>query len=157
MRQLVTQLEVYPYQLFDGGDIVARAHLIVEVAALVPEAWGLEEAGGVLRRELVVDLFDRPQRVRYFERIRELRGRGLTQVQVAAELGITQTAVQRSEAMGREMGRRGLTDPYVLLTEPPENAPRLRRHRHSRYRFEPLGLGEPKTSNCDPPDTQHVA
>ena len=37
----------------------------------------------------------------------------------------------------------GLTDPYVAVTEPPDDYAKLRRHKHKRYRFEPLeGAGE---------------
>jgi len=31
----------------------------------------------------------------------------------------------------------GLTSPYVLVTEPPEDYPKLRRHRNPKYSFRP--------------------
>jgi hypothetical protein len=40
------------------------------------------------------------------------------------------------------MRRLGLTDPYVRLTAPPMDYPKLKRHLHRRYRFDPLpGFG----------------
>ena len=36
------------------------------------------------------------------------------------------------------MQQQGLTDPYVLQLQPPVDHPKLRRHLHPRYHFEPL-------------------
>jgi site-specific DNA recombinase len=41
-------------------------------------------------------------------------------------------------ALQRKMEAIGLTDPYVKVAEPPDDCPRLRRHKHGRYRFDPL-------------------
>ena len=61
---------------------------------------------------------------------------------------MTQPAVQYAAALSREMARRGLSDPYVPLTEPPDDQNRLRRHRHPRFRF------VPKPDGKDSPETQ---
>ena len=68
----------------------------------------------------------------------DARGNGMTEYQVARELGITVTAAQRASALQRKMDRLGLLDPYLRITEPPEDCTKLRRHRHPRYRFQPL-------------------
>jgi hypothetical protein len=57
---------------------------------------------------------------------------------IGAALGITQPAVQHALALARHMNRLGVTDPYQLVREPPLEGGKLRRHLHSRYRFEPL-------------------
>ena len=102
----------------------------------------------LLRRELVVDLFDPPQREAYRKRIVELKAqcgsaesptaRPLTEKQIAEQLGITETAVQRSAALERLMRQLCLCDPYLPVTAPPDDFRKLRRHKHPRYCFEPL-------------------
>jgi site-specific DNA recombinase len=143
MHRVVPRLEVRPFRLIDGGNAVLRAFVTVELASLVAEARGLEGAAGPLRRELVVDLFDPPQRVVNLALVRDLKAAGRTQRQIAAELGITQPAVQRTAALGREMVARGLEDPYEAMTGPTEGSGRDCRHLHRRYRFEPLDRERP--------------
>ena len=91
-----------------------------------------------LRRDLEVDLFNPPQREEHRRRVVELRAAGWTELRIAAELGITKTAVQQAAALQRRMDSLELSDPYLPVTEPPNDYGRLRRHRHSRYRFEAL-------------------
>jgi site-specific DNA recombinase len=138
MRRLVPGLKVLPYRLCNGGAIVLRAKVTLDLTPLtrLPGDWG----GGdqLLRRELTVDLFDPPQRVAFRERVIELRAKGKTERQVAAALGITVTATQYAAALDRLMKERKLIDPYVILTQPPEDCTKQRRHLHPRYRFEPL-------------------
>jgi hypothetical protein len=56
--------------------------------------------------------------------------------------GITKTAAQYAAGLDRLMGRLGLIDPYVRMAEPPTDYPKMRRHLHPRYRFDPLpGFG----------------
>ncbi len=138
IRELVPKLQVYPYRLCDGGAIVLRAKLVLNLVSLVPDALRVEELNTVLRRKLTVDLFEPPQRERFRERVVALRASGLTERQVAAKLRITSTAAQRAAALQRMMDEQGLTDPYMLVKEPPADFKRLRRHLHRRYRFEPL-------------------
>ncbi len=145
LRRLLPRLEVLPYQPCDGGNPVLRAHLILDLAPLVPDARGLEGRADVFQRELVVDLFDPPQRVAFRERVKDLRGKGQTERQVAAALGLTVTAAQAAAALDRRMREGGMADPYLLLEGPPTDQERMRRHRHLRYRFKPLA-GYPRTA-----------
>jgi hypothetical protein len=92
---------------------------------------------GALQREVIVDLYELPQRVAFLKQVLELRQQGLTERQVAERLGITQPAVQRTMALARHMKQRGITDPYLPVLQPPEDYGKLRRHHHPRYRFEP--------------------
>jgi site-specific DNA recombinase len=137
MRRLIPRIEVHPHRLCDGGHPVLRATLTLDLVALVPGARGLEGLSGVLRRELVVDLFDPPQREAYRSRVLTLKAEGLTERQIAERLGITQPAVQAAAALARDMARRGLDDPYLPLVAPPDDYSKLRRHRHPRYQFRP--------------------
>jgi hypothetical protein len=164
MRQLITRLEVRPYRLCDGGTLVVRAHLTIDLTALVPEVGGLGELGAVWQRQLVVDLFDPPQRAAYLAQVLTMKAEGRTEPEIARALGITKTAVQKTAALAREMTRHGLSDPYVAVTEPPDDVSRLRRHKHERYRFEPLQRTPPeheqageRDQNQDRPPEQDVA
>ena len=135
LRVLLPKVLVFPYRLVDSGAVVQRAVVTVNLLGLTgPGAAGV---AGLLTRELVVDLFDPPQRVAHRERIRSMRGGGLTERLIARKLGLTVTAVQRAMALHRRLEEAGLSDPYQLLREPPAST-RLRRHCSKRYRFEPL-------------------
>jgi hypothetical protein len=94
--------------------------------------------GGALRRTLVVDLFDPPEREAFRGPATELLANGLKQRDVAWELGISQAAVQHAAALAQSVRQQGTSDAYELLTAPPDDYKKLRRHRHPRYRFESL-------------------
>ena len=143
MKRMIPRIVVFPYRLIDGGRVVLRGKFKLDLS---PYALGFNHGGdspGPLRDELVVDLFNPPQRVEYRESVQRLRADGLTERQVAEQLGITITAAQRSAALTRLMNEQQLSDPYMPVVEPPEDVTKLRRHKHKRYRFEPLeGAGE---------------
>ena len=135
MRQLIPRIAVFPHRLVDGGRIVLRARFPLDLVALVPEARGLAGLSEVLRRDLAVDLFEPPQRVAFREPILALKAQGRTEREIAAQLKITQVAVQRAAALTRLMNLQNLDDPYLPLTVPPDDDSKLRRHRHPRYQF----------------------
>jgi hypothetical protein len=120
---------------------VLRAHFTFSLVPLLPAAPGMERLVTAVQRSLSVDLFEEPQRVAYRAPVLQLTANGLGQREIAWELGITQAAVQRAIALGRQMVTLGIDDPYLPLAAPPDDYERLRRHKHSRYRFEPL-MGE---------------
>jgi hypothetical protein len=138
LRELVPTLEVVPVRLCDGGAVVLRARVVLDLVPLVPEACRVGELGDVLRRELTVDLFDPPQREEFRQRVMALRAQGLTEREAAARLKIRVSAAQKAAALQRLMDERGLTDPYEPVTSPPADCTRMRRHLHERYRFDPL-------------------
>jgi site-specific DNA recombinase len=143
-RRLIPRLEARPYQLCDGGNPVLRAHLTLDLPPLIPEARVLEGRTHALRRDLVVDLFDMPQRAAYRERVMALRAERMREREIAATLGLTVTAAQKAASLDRLMGKLGLTDPYIPLTEPPQDQARMRRHKHARFQFEPGPGGAPR-------------
>ena len=140
MKLLIPRIIVYPYRLCDGGKIVLRARFTLHLAGLVPGGQHVEGLDAILSREMCVDLFDPPQREQYRQQIVMMMAATPDKPfwQIGEELGITDTAVQRSVALDRKMRSLGLTDPYVPVTEPPEDCGRLRRHKRAKYRFEPL-------------------
>lgn len=139
MKRLIPRMTVVPYRLCDGGKIVHRVRFTLN---LVPFLGGLavpSEVDGLLRHEMSIDLFNPPQRVRFRKQILELRAGGLTEAQAAEYVKITITAAQHAAKLDKLMKERGLTDPYLLLTDPPGDDSKLKRHLHPDYRFRPLG------------------
>ena len=136
MHLLVPRIEVFPYQPFNGGAVVLRAELTVNLAPLLGDAGA--SLGGLIVRSTTVDLFDPPQRIAFRERVVALRGMGKTERQAAKELGLTVTAAQRAMALHRQMQEVGVIDPYRPMVVPPDGDGKFRRHKHARYRFQPL-------------------
>lgn len=139
MAQLVPSLYVFPFSLLDGGKTVLRATVDFDFGALVPEAEGLKAIGSHFSGKLVVDLFDPPQPEQHRQQIWELleRNKKLKERDIAAQVGVTHPVVQRAKKLQRQMIAAGLADGYRPVNEPPAEG-RLRRHKHKRYRFEPL-------------------
>jgi DNA invertase Pin-like site-specific DNA recombinase len=138
LRRLIPTIVVKPYRLCDGGHPVLRAHFTLSLASLLPGGSMPERLAAGLQENLVVDLFDAPQREAFRKPVVELTANGLKQRDIAWELQLTQPAVQRAVALDKRLRQLGLTDPYVLLSSPPADYGRLRRHQHQRYHFEPL-------------------
>ena len=142
MRQIATPIFVYPYRLCDGGHVVLRAEVTFSAMPFVNQQLPpIPDLAEQLTRVVVVDLFEPPQREAVREdlvRLMQANGKPLTEREIAAQLGITQPAVQNAKKLAREMERAGLTDPYVATKFPPTDYGKLRRHLHKRYRFEPV-------------------
>ncbi len=142
LRDLTGKIVVDPYRLCDGGHIVLRARCRLQIANLLPDSRLRTVLQGPLERALTVDLFQWPLHALHRLEVMARRERA-TERQVAAALGIKVATAQRAALLHRHMARLGLTDPYVLLREPPTDYTKLRRHMHPRYRFEPLTGHEP--------------
>jgi site-specific DNA recombinase len=136
MQILIPVLKVYPVRLCDGRSIVLRARVQLNLTALSDQPW-TGDIPAVLRREISVDLFDPPQREQFRTQVVQMRATGMTEQQVADQLGITKTAAQHAAALQRKMDEFGLVDPYVPVLEPTSDCG-LRRHLHPRFKFEPL-------------------
>jgi DNA invertase Pin-like site-specific DNA recombinase len=143
LRRLIPRIVVRPYRLCDGGHPVLRAHFTFSLVPLLPSAPGLEGVAAALERTLMVDLFDPPERAAHRAQVMAMTAAGATQRDIGRALGITQPAVQRAAALHRGMEALGVADPYLPLTEPPDDYRRLRRYRHPRYRFEPISPQNP--------------
>ena len=138
MRRLVARIVVFPYRLCDGGAPVLRAKFRVHASGLLDEPMSRAVLERPLEQVITLDLFNPPQRAAFRERIMNLRRSEKSERQAADECGITTTAAQRAAALQRRMDGLGITDPYLPLTAPPDDYPKLRRHLHKRYRFAPL-------------------
>ncbi len=141
MRVLVTDFFVFPQQSCDGKDLVLRGTARLQLANLLPDHRVKDALRAPLERVLHFDLFEPPQRIKYRKQVMALRAE-MTEQQAADRLGISKTMAQHAARLDRLMQRLNLVDPYMQLMEPPMDYPKLRRHLHSRYRFEPLpGFG----------------
>jgi site-specific DNA recombinase len=142
MKKLIPTINVKPVRCIDQANVHLRAFFDLSLAKLITDRRVMDAVEPLLRRELVVDLFDPPQRVAYRQQVIHMRAAGMTERAVAKQLGLTTTATQRAAKLNRLMVSLGINDPYVLVTEPDPRNTKLRRHLHPRYRFEPLpGFG----------------
>ncbi|HUE74538.1 MAG TPA: hypothetical protein VMP01_26965 [Pirellulaceae bacterium] len=95
LRELVPEIHVYLVRLFDGGHLLPRAKVRLNLLGSIADAESIPGLRELLDEELTLDLFEPPQR----EAIRldavRLDAGGLDQRQIARELGSkpTQTAV----------------------------------------------------------------
>jgi hypothetical protein len=138
LRQLIDRIVVLPFQHCDGGSPVLRAYFELNLASLLPHIPGMESLLPALKKSMVVDLFDMPQREAFRTEATALIASKKNQREVAKILGITPTAVQRSQALDKKMKELGITDPYIQLNEPPPENSKIKRHKHPRYKFNPI-------------------
>lgn len=141
LRQLVPRFHVYLVRLCDGGHLLPRAKLDLNLVGLAPDTQYVSGMQALLRRELTLDLFERPpQRERIRVEAVRLVAKGLDQRTIVSHLSekVTVTAVQNALALDRRMHKLGLATPYLVMQEPPTDYPKLRRHKNHKYRFEPL-------------------
>jgi hypothetical protein len=140
LRLVVPEFHVYLVRLCDGGHPLARAQLAVDLSGVAPDARRVAGLGELLSRRTTIDLFEAPQRERIRLAAARLAAEGVGQRAMAGRLPepATQAAVSNALALDRQMRVLGLTSPYVVVTEPPADYPKLRRHLHPRYRFEPV-------------------
>lgn len=155
IKRLIPRIVVYPHRLCTGGEPELRARFTLNLARLIPGGEAVPELARSLSRELDVDLFDLPQRVKFrAEVMRQLATfPDKTQREIGAGLGITATAVQYAIALDRKMTELGLTDPYEPILQPPKDCERIKLHRHPAYCFEPLGRFEDEPDAVIEPPT----
>jgi hypothetical protein len=137
---VVPNIFVYLVRMCDGGHPVPRAKVTLNLAGISPDALHVPSLGQMLNRDLTIDLYDPPQRERIREEAVQLAERGFNQKEIAEAIAEnpTVTAVQRALPLNRRMTDLGLTSPYVLVLEPPEDYTRWRRHKNERYDFRQL-------------------
>jgi hypothetical protein len=140
LRQLVPEFHVYLVRLCDGGHLLPRARIRLNLGGIISDTQHVEGLETLLMRVWTLDLFEPPQRERIREEAVRLAAQGLNQREIAQQLPekATQTAVQRALALNHKMQELGLDSPYVLVQEPPQDYPKLRRFQNAKYQFTPL-------------------
>ena len=134
IRRIVTRLMAVPFQMFDGGQIVLRAFVEIDLAGFDGLPSLSESAPQQFIRRFIVDLFDLPQREEHRSRVVELRRQKKAFKEIGPLLGITGTAAQNAAALQRAMDEAGVSDPYKRVVSPDECS-RIRRHRNQRFQF----------------------
>jgi site-specific DNA recombinase len=138
MRRLIPRMYLLPYQCCDGEGIVARMHCHIELATLLSSDLQQLGVGENLSKDLVIDIFDAPQRVMHRVEVAAQRAQGVKERDIAASLGITQPAVQYAMKLHRKMQELGIEDPYLPMTQSPQGKEtKFRRHLHVRFKFKP--------------------
>jgi len=145
LRQLIDRIVVLPFQHWDGGSPVLRAYFKINLANLLPQIPGMEIFATALSKTMVVDLFDPPQREAFRTEAANLIASGKNQREAAKILGITSTAVQKAKDLHKRMEQAGITFPYIQLIEPPPENRKIRRHKHPRYKFDPINRPDPSS------------
>jgi hypothetical protein len=145
LRQVVPEFCVYLVRLCDGGHLLPRARIKVNLAGIAPDSRHAPELETLLARELTLDLFEPPQREQIRADAVDLMADGLDQRQIARRLGVTQPAVSKAILLDRLMRQRGLDTPYEIVTAPPADYRKLRRHVNPNYCFEPAEGYQPPT------------
>jgi len=95
---------------------------------------GIETVDGItlVRRPVVVDLFEPSTVPQHAVEAHELKEPAMSLSKIGAALGISKRLADWASRMGAAMAARGLTDPFVRLTERPEKVSRWNRERGRR-------------------------
>jgi site-specific DNA recombinase len=147
MRDIVPEFHVYVVRLCDGGPPVPRIQARLDLSGVCPDARLVDGLQAMLSSTVTFDVFDVPQRERIRQQSVELIAAGHKQRDACQLIDEkpTQPALQHALALHRKMQELGLSSPYLFLEAPPEDYRKLRRHRASHFRFQPLeGYVPPK-------------
>ncbi len=140
MRSLVPEFCVYLVRLCDGGHLLPRAKVRLNLAGKFPDVNLLPGLHELVTRELTLDLFLPPARELIRPEVVRLASEGVMQRDMQRVLSGNPTlAVIRDAILLQDsMRSQGLEDPYVTVFEPPDDYTKLRRHKHSQYVFKAL-------------------
>jgi site-specific DNA recombinase len=136
MQSLIPKIELFPVRLIDGGRIELRARFQLSLARFLPSVKSLPGFENLQGKEFTSNLFEPPQREAFRMKVVKLRASGMTEKKAVQQLGINATVAQRAAALQRLMDARGISDPYIEVTAPPDDYTKLCRHKHRRYRFQ---------------------
>ena len=128
---------MYLVRLCDGGHLLPRARVVLDLTGVFPDAARVPALSELLTRTVTIDLFTPPQRERIRAEVVRRVAASDGQRAIAAGFAeyVTQAAVHNAWALDQRMKELGLHSPYVLVTDPPSDYPKL--HRPWRCRFEP--------------------
>ncbi|MDB5389072.1 MAG: Recombinase [Planctomycetaceae bacterium] len=134
VHQLIPTITVFPFRSIHGGSPVLRAKFTLNFAAIDAILGPIASVGHPWHVPLEIDLFDPIQQVSIREDVKKMKAEGLTNKVIAPRLGVTLPVVTQAIKLQKEMDLRKIDDPYQLLTAPPEDYSKLRRHLHPRFR-----------------------
>lgn len=135
---LVGPIRAIPCQQFGGNKIVLRAEMTLNLVELLPEQLRLqtrdqrpiERTPNLVLRQITVDLFEPTNAPRCALQALELYQPNSdvhpTLEKIAEELGISKRPTHLALQMGKALQTAGRTDPFLAITECPENPSRWR-------------------------------
>ena len=137
-REIVPDIYVYLVRLCDGGYLHPRAKVRLDLAGSIADAASVPGLRQLLEEEFTIDLFDPPQRERIRQEAVRLAAKGLEQREIAEQLEEkpTQPAVWNALQLQKRMDELQITDPYLIVYEPPADFTKLRKHKNPRYKFQ---------------------
>jgi len=134
-------IRAVPYQQFGSDKVVLRAEFEVTLTSGLPAVIGesirqdgIETVDGItlVRRPVVVDLFEMSTVPQHAVEAHELRETGMSLSKIGVALGISKRLADFAARLGSSMAAHGLADPFVRLTERPERVSRWNRSRGDR-------------------------
>ncbi len=143
MRSLISSFHVYLVRLVDGGHFFSRAKVVLNLAGTFPDINLVPALHTLVTKEVTIDLWDVPQQREQIRlqavRLAESDG-SLTYEQIGQLTApqVSDTAVGRALGLHKQMLASSLTDPWVVVHEPPDDYTKLRRHKNPEYQFQPL-------------------
>jgi site-specific DNA recombinase len=141
LNRLVPSIVVHPVMPIDGGNVVIRATVTLNLAALITPGDDLAERLPALQRVITVNLFKPPQRIEILPKVMKALAENPGAMQKWVAVNVTKTSatvVQRAVVLSEKMELAGLTDPYVAVTDPEWMTGKNKKHTRQRFRFEPL-------------------
>lgn len=134
---IVSIFHVYLMRLLDGGHYLPRAQVTLSLGGLVEGLEFESELRQFLTRTITLDLFEPPIREQIRPEVVKLTSEGVKQRDIAAQLGTHQATVQRALKLNRLLSEERLTNPYKLVSNPPEEIKErnFKRVMHPRYEF----------------------
>jgi len=134
-------IRAVPYQQFGSdvavkdrrGEVTLTSGLPAAIAESIRQD-GVEAVDGLtlVRRPVVVDLFEMSAVPRHAFEAHALQETGMSLSRIGAALGITRRLAGLATKMGAALESRGMSDPFVVLTERPEKVSRWSRRRGHR-------------------------
>lgn len=139
LRLIAPEIHVYLVRLCDGGHLLPSARVRLNLAGSFEDMERVPSLERLLTEEVTLNLFEPPERAQIRSEAVECAARGLTQRQIAAQLQSrpTATAVWRALKLQEMMDALKISSPYILVSQPPTDYPKLRRHKNPKFRFEP--------------------
>lgn len=137
LRLLLPDVYIYLVRLCDGGHLLPRAKVRFSLLGSFPDSALVPGLRELLSEEMTLDLFDTPDREKIRAECTRLAVEGLGPKAIATRLkgNPSPTHVANALHLDARMHSMGLTTPYVLVDEPPDDYPKLRRHKNRKYCF----------------------
>jgi hypothetical protein len=137
IRQLVPEFYVYLVRLCDGGHLLPRARVKINLLGSLAPTCIPPELHDMVHSDFTLDLFVPPEREQIRVESVRLAAQQMKQREIAMQIKSrpTQTAVWNALELQRKMDALELNTPYVLVDTPPDDYSKLKRHRNRKYRF----------------------